>query len=245
MIDLTENSCKDPNTVPIHIAIIPDGNRRWAKSKNLPVIAGHKAGAVRFKEIVKAAYQRGIKFITFYAFSTENWNRTESEVEGLMKLLGSFLLNYKAELGNDGDLIRICVIGEREKLPEELRKQIDVVESATKSNTGIVVNIAINYGSRDEIVSAVKKISKMISSGNVEIKDIDEKMISENLYTKDYPDPDLVIRTSGEQRISNFLLWQIAYSELYFCDCYWPDFDENELDKAIDSYASRKRRFGK
>lgn len=232
-------------SVPYHVAIIPDGNRRWAKKRGMPAIAGHKAGASRFKETVKLSYTKGIKVLTFYAFSTENWKRSGEEVEQLMKLLGSFLLNFEAELGEDKDKIKICVIGERSRLSKTLNEQIDIVENATKNNTGILVNIALNYGSRDEIVNAVKLISEKVKNSDISSKDIDEKMISSYMYDNSTPDPDLLIRTSGEERISNFMLWQIAYSELYFCDCLWPDFDEKELDLAIEAYSNRKRRFGK
>ncbi len=227
-----------------HIAIIPDGNRRWAKKRALPVAAGHKAGAKQFKNIVKACWKRGIKYVTFYAFSTENWKREQNEVDALMKLLGTFLTNYKEELGEDGDKIRIHVIGDRSKLSEKLNEEIDIVEKATGENDGIIVNIAINYGSRDEILNAVRSLSEKVATGELKSGDINEEIFSNALYTGNVPDPDLLIRTSGELRISNFVLWQLAYSELYFADCYWPDFDEKELDKAIAAFNERKRRFG-
>ncbi|MBP1588397.1 MAG: di-trans,poly-cis-decaprenylcistransferase [Clostridia bacterium] len=227
------------------LAIIPDGNRRWAKERGLPAIAGHNKGARVFKDIAKICYRKGIKYVTFYAFSTENWNRKKREVSGLMKILSGLLDNFENELGEDRGKIRIRVIGDRSALSKDLIDGIDRVERATAANTGINVYIAINYGSRLEIVSAVRKIAEDARAGILAPENITEETVSKELYTADVPDPDLLIRTSGEMRISNYLLWQIAYSELYFADCYWPDFDGNELDKALADFASRKRRYGK
>ncbi len=231
--------------IPEHIAIIPDGNRRWAKKRGLPAIAGHNAGSQQFKKIVRACNNRGVKIITFYAFSTENWKRSQNEVEQLFKLLGTFLVNFDKELGDDKDTVKIRVIGDRTKLSDELTGLIETVEKATSRNTGIIVNIAINYGARDEILRAVRMVSQKVKEGELLPEEVDEVVFSANLFTAGQKDPDLLIRTSGEERISNYLLWQLAYSELYFCDCYWPDFDETELDKAIDVFSQRQRRYGK
>ena len=231
-------------TLPAHIAIIPDGNRRWAKEKNLPVRLGHKEGAEAFRKIVKYSGKLGIKYITFYAFSTENWKRDESEVKALMDLLLRFLVNSDEELGEDKSKISIRVIGDRSKLSEELQKGIADIENETKDNTDIIVSIAINYGGRAEIADCVTKIAREIENGNIKPDEISEELINNNLYTKDIPDPDLLIRTSGEMRISNFLLWQLAYTEFYFADVYWPDFDSEQLDKALWAYTKRQRRYG-
>ena len=230
--------------IPEHIAIIPDGNRRWAKAKNLPVSVGHKTGADMFKKIVKYSGDIGIKYITFYAFSTENWKRDESEVKTLMGMLLNFLNNSNEELGKDKSKIRIKVIGDRSRLSDELNSGIDKIESETKDNTDITVNIAINYGGRAEIKDSVKKIAEDVLSGKLSPDDITEEIIDANLYTAGTPDPDLLIRTSGELRISNYLLWQLAYTEFYFADVNWPDFDTKELDKAIIAYNKRQRRYG-
>lgn len=230
--------------MPTHIAIIPDGNRRWAKAKNLPVSVGHKTGAEMFKKIVKYSGDIGIKYITFYAFSTENWKRDESEVKTLMSMLLNFLNNSNEELGKDKNKIRICVIGDRSRLSNELNKGIDKIEEETKDNKDITVNIAINYGGRAEIKDCFKKIAEEVKSGKISPEDITEEIIDNNLYTAGIPDPDLLIRTSGELRISNYLLWQLAYTEFYFADVNWPDFDSKELDKAILAYNRRQRRYG-
>lgn len=230
------------SSVPVHIAIIPDGNRRWASKRGLPKEAGHREGAYVFKKIVIAASKMGVKYITFYAFSTENWSREKKEVDELMRLMLQFLKNAEKEIA--GNNVVIKVIGNREVLSEELQREIKRVEKVTSVNDGIVLNMAINYGGRDEILSAAKKIAKMVSQGKCKAEDIDLAMISNNLYTADCPDPDLLIRTSGEQRISNFLPWQTAYTEFWFSNVLWPDFTEEDLKKAIEDYGNRKRRFG-
>lgn len=230
--------------VPQHIAIIPDGNRRWAKKRMLPVKAGHREGAEVFRRIVRHAEHLGVKYITFYAFSTENWKRDASEVDALMGLLLNFLLNSEEELGKDKDKIRIRVIGRRERLSPELQQEIARVEKETENNRNIIVNMAINYGGRDELVDCVQKIAKETEQGLLTSEQIDEEVIESHLFTADTPDPDLLIRTSGEQRISNYLLWQMAYTEFYFTDKLWPDFDEKELEEAVRVYSSRQRRFG-
>ena len=227
---------------PVHIAIIMDGNRRWAKKKMLPVKLGHKQGAETLKKIVRYANKIGLKYISVYAFSTENWKRSEEEVNDLMFLLENYLDDFAKEA--DTENIVIKVIGRREELSERLLEKIDKTVERTKDNTGTVFTIALNYGGRDEIVHAVKEISKKVLDGTVKIEDIDEKMISENLYTNFMPDPDLLIRTSGEIRTSNFMPWQIVYSEYLFVEKLWPDFEESDLDNAIKEYQKRNRKFG-
>lgn len=230
--------------VPVHIAIIPDGNRRWARERMLPVKAGHKEGAEIFKRVVRHAEKLGVRYITFYAFSTENWKRSETEVEALMSLMLGYLKNSEEEMGIDKGKLRIRVIGDRTALSEELQQEIARVEDETKDHTKITLNLAINYGGRDEITKAVRKIAADVKDGNLAPEDIKEETIGMNLYTGDTPDPDLLIRTSGEERISNYLLWQLAYSEFYFTEKYWPDFHEEELEEAIREYSKRQRRYG-
>ena len=230
--------------IPKSIAIIPDGNRRWAKKRMLPPVAGHKKGAEVFKQVIKDCYKRGVKYITFYAFSTENWKRQESEVNALMSMLRGFLDNYENELEDGGENIRIKVIGDRSRLSKELNEGIDRVERVTDCHEGITVAIAINYGSRDELVNAARQLAGDCVRGTLRPEDINEELFESRLYLPEIPDPDLLIRTSGEERVSNFLLWQLAYSEFYFADCLWPDFDEKELDKAFEEFAGRKRRYG-
>ncbi|MBR3511938.1 MAG: isoprenyl transferase [Clostridia bacterium] len=227
---------------PVHIAIIMDGNRRWARKKMLPVKLGHKQGAETLKKIVRYANKIGLKYISVYAFSTENWKRSEEEVNDLMFLLESYLDDFAKEA--DTENIVIKVIGRREELSERLLDKIDKTVERTKDNTGTVFSIALNYGGRDEIVHSVKEISKKVLDGTVKVEDIDEKMISENLYTNYMPDPDLLIRTSGEIRTSNFMPWQIVYSEYLFVEKLWPDFEESDLDDAIKEYQKRNRKFG-
>lgn len=229
--------------VPKHVAIILDGNGRWAKKRHLPRNMGHAAGAKTVEKICEDAWDLGIKYLTVYAFSTENWNRPDDEVKALMKLLRNYLKNCEKR-ANDNDM-RIRVIGDKSRLDEDIRVTIDNLEKVTSKNQGLNFTIAINYGSRDEILRAVKKVATSVKAGEVDVEDIDEQMISENLDTSGMPDPDLMIRTSGEERLSNYLLWQFAYSEFYFTDCLWPDFDKKELIKAIEVYSSRNRRFGK
>ena len=227
---------------PVHIAIIMDGNRRCARKKMLPVKLGHKQGAETLKKIVIYANKIGLKYISVYAFSTENWKRSEEEVNDLMFLLESYLDDFAKEA--DTENIVIKVIGRREELSERLLDKIDKTVERTKDNTGTVFSIALNYGGRDEIVHSVKEISKKVLDGTVKVEDIDEKMISENLYTNYMPDPDLLIRTSGEIRTSNFMPWQIVYSEYLFVEKLWPDFEESDLDDAIKEYQKRNRKFG-
>lgn len=232
----------DYDNIPQHIGIIMDGNGRWAQRRGLPRSAGHVAGAKTLDKITRSAEKLGVKYVTVYAFSTENWKRPKDEVEALMKLMVDYLDDYKRVLG--GDNIRIRIIGKREQLSDEINKKIDIVENATKDNDKITLVIALNYGGREEIVSAAKVIAEDVKSGKISPEDIDEKMISDNIYTSFMPDPDFIIRPSGELRLSNFLLWQSAYTEFWFSDICWPDFTEADLHRAIIDFQNRNRRFG-
>ncbi len=226
-----------------HIAIIMDGNGRWAQKRGLPRSAGHKKGAETLQEIVRAAGELGVKYLTLYAFSTENWQRDAEEVEGLMNLLRQYLKSELKEIEEKG--VRIMFIGERKMLAADIVSQMSKIEHNTARNDKMTLCIALSYGSRQEIVSAAQKLASLAQKGDIRIQDIDIKMFSDMLYTKDIPDPDLVIRTSGEQRISNYLLWQIAYSELFFTPTLWPDFNKQELEKIIEDFNHRERRYGK
>ena len=237
-----DNNILDPNKLPMHIAIIPDGNGRWAKQRGLPRSTGHRRGSETLKEIVKCCARIGIKYITAYAFSTENWKRPKEEVDSLMNLLDEFPSRAHEEL-KESD-IRINVIGDISKLPKSLAEKIHDVEKMTKNNTGLQFNIALNYGGRDEIVSAIRKICQDVKDGKLDINDINEQVVKSKLYTYDIPDPDLIIRTAGEKRVSNFLLWQLAYSELWTSDVLWPDFTEKHLLEALFEYQKRERRYG-
>lgn len=228
--------------MPEHIAIIMDGNRRWAKEKNVNTKLGHKEGAENLKRIAKYANKIGIKYLTVYAFSTENWKRTKEEVGALMLLLQK----YVEEFLKDDSLenIRVKVIGDISKLDAGLQKSIQKIVTNSAKNTGLTLNIAFNYGGRDEIVKAVQRIATNVKNNDIEIEEINEDLITNTLYTANQPDPDLLIRTAGEQRISNFLLWQLAYTEFLFVPQYWPDFSEKDLDEAIVTYQTRNRKFG-
>jgi len=232
----------DIENLPKHIAIIMDGNRRWAKKNGLEASLGHKEGAENLKRIAKFANSIGIKYMTVYAFSTENWKRTEKEVSAIMRLLKFYLGDFLSKTSVDN--IKINVIGNSYNLNEDLQKEIKKVEEKTANNTGMVLNIAFNYGGRDELVNATKNIVKQVEENKISIEEITEQVISNNIYTAGQPDPDLVIRTSGEQRISNFLLWQIAYSEFIFSDKYWPEFNNDDLIETIKIYQHRTRKFG-
>ena len=227
---------KNQKNPPRHLGIIMDGNRRWAKTHNLPTLEGHRRGAQTLKNIALAAKRKGIKTLTFFCFSTENWQRSKSEVDYLMDLIHEMFATRMNELQKEQ--IKITVIGQKDKLPEKVSKEIDIVEEETKHNAGMTLNLALSYGGRAEIVDAVKKI---IKSG-VDPEKITEETVKENLWTSDV---DLIVRTGGEQRSSGFLLWQAAYSEFLFVKKYWPDFGENDLDAALAEYASRQRRFGR
>lgn len=228
--------------IPTHVAIIMDGNGRWAKKRNMPRVKGHYEGMQTVKKITKYASKLGIKYLTLYAFSTENWARPKEEVNYLMDLPEKMFTSFMPELMENN--VKVEVIGVVEKLPENTRKAVEDAIEQTKNNTGLKLIFALNYGSKDEIVTAVKRIAQGAANNEYKVEEIDEQLISDNLFTKDTPDPDLLIRTSGEQRISNFLLWQIAYSEFIFTKVAWPDFVEEELYKALLEYQSRDRRFG-
>ena len=233
---------KDENKLR-HLAIIMDGNGRWATKRGLPRSMGHKKGAEVVKEITRAAGELGVEFLTLYAFSTENWNRSEDEVQTLMGLLRDYLKSDLKEVQKNN--VRIRFIGEREMLDADIVQKMAEIESETLKNTGMTLCIALSYGSRQEIVNAVKKTAALVKEGDISLNDIDVKLFSDMLYTKDMPDPDLVVRTSGEQRISNYLLWQIAYSEFYFTDVLWPDFNKKLLEDIIAAFNKRERRYGK
>ena len=228
--------------LPVHIAIIMDGNRRWAKEKDLETKQGHKEGAENLKRIAKYANEIGIKYLTVYAFSTENWKRTEEEVGALMFLLKWYL----NDLLNSSDLdnVKINVLGDITRLDPGIQKLILKLEDKTKDYTGLKLNIAFNYGGRDEITRAVKSIATSVKNNEISVEDINEDLISNNIYTAGMPDPDLLIRPGGEKRISNFLPWQLSYTEFIFTDKYWPDFNRDDLDEAILEYESRNRTFG-
>lgn len=228
--------------LPKHIGIIMDGNRRWAKAKNLPIKLGHKEGAETLKKVVRHGNKIGLEYITVYAFSTENWKRGEEEVNALMFLLENYLKDFAKEADTENIVIR--VIGDISKFTENLQERIKDTIDRTKNNTGIVLTIALNYGGRDELVNAIKNISNEVKNGELDPNEITEKTVSEHLYDKDVPDPDLIIRTSGELRLSGFLTWQSVYSELLFIDKLWPDFTEEDLENSIDVFSKRKRNFG-
>ena len=228
--------------VPYHLAIILDGNGRWAKAKGMPRNYGHVQGAKVVEDMCEIVWNKGIHYFTVYALSTENWNRPTDEVDALMGLLRNYMKNCIKRASKNNMCVRI--LGDKSKLAPDIRKSIDDLEEATKDNTGLHFQIAINYGGRDEIRRAVRKIAIDAKNGEINPDDITEDVISGSLDTHDMPDPDLLIRTCNEQRISNFLLWQLAYTEFYFTPVAWPDFNEEELDKAIDAYSGRNRKFG-
>ena len=232
----------DMERIPEHIGIIMDGNGRWAKAKGYPRTVGHKAGVETIRRILKEAQRLGVKYITLYAFSTENWKRPKEEVGALMKLLVQYFRLELNELHENGVVVN--TIGDISKLPKECIEEIKKAKEKTKNNTGIVMNLALNYGGRDEIVRAVKLLSKDVAEGKISAEEIDEKSIENYLYTAGMPDPDMIIRPSGEQRLSNFLLWQCAYSEFWYSDINWPDFTEQDLRRAIFDFQNRDRRFG-
>ena len=228
--------------MPKHIAIIMDGNRRWARAQGKPASFGHKAGAKTLENIVRYANKIGLEYITVYAFSTENWKRAEDEVNALMILLQNYLDDYSKRA--DSENIRVKILGDITVLSQGMQKSIINCMERTKNITGVTFNIALNYGGRDEIIKAVKNIANQVKDGKLGIEDINETIISNNLYTEGQPDPDLLIRTSGEIRLSNFLPWQLVYSEFLFIEKNWPDFTEDDLDNAIIEYQKRTRKFG-
>ncbi len=229
--------------IPQHIAIIMDGNGRWAKKRGLPKIMGHKQGVESVKNITRACIKFGVKYLTLYAFSTENWQRPKDEIRVLFKLLKDFI-KKESQIFHDNN-VRVCIIGERNRISPVLIKIIEKLEGDTKDYNKLTLNIALSYGSRQEILNAVRVLSGEAKKGTIDPETIDEKVFSRYLYTRDCPDPELLIRTSGEMRVSNFLLWQISYSEIYVTPKLWPDFGERELAKAIEEYQKRERRFGK
>lgn len=242
MNDILRYKISSNGNLPKHIAIIMDGNGRWASLKNLPRAAGHKEGINSVREIVRVCGEIGVSYLTLYTFSSENWSRPRTEVSAIMKLL---LSTIKKEIRNlDDNNVKLSAIGSLDELPKETQKNIlDGVEM-TKSNSGLNLILALSYGSRQELIRAIKRISKRIDESNLEIDNINEDILSEELYTAGTPDPDLIIRTGGEHRLSNFLLWQSAYSELLISETFWPDFRENELLNSILDYQNRQRRFG-
>lgn len=228
--------------VPQHIAIILDGNGRWAKAKGMPRNYGHTQGSKNVEKICEIAYKMGVKYLTVYAFSTENWNRPKSEVDALMTLLRNYMKTCLKTA--EKNRMKVRIIGDKSRLDEDIRTRIEELEEASKNNDGLNFQIAINYGSRDEMIRAMKKMVKECEDGKLTSEEITEEKFESYLDTHDIPDPDLLIRTSGEQRLSNYLLWQLAYTEFYFTDVPWPDFTKEELEKAIEQYNSRDRRYG-
>ncbi|MBL1146340.1 MAG: isoprenyl transferase [Pseudomonadota bacterium] len=241
---MQQQDSQNPQThaVPRHVAFIMDGNGRWAKARGLPRVEGHRRGSNAARDTVKAAHKRGIRYVTFFAFSAENWSRPAAEVKELMNMMRHYLKHDVEELQKYN--ARLHVIGDRTRLPQDIVAEIEKWEETTKDNNEIDVIMALSYGGRQELIRAVHNIAQAAQQGEISLEEIDEELISKHLMTKDIPDPDLLIRTSGEQRISNFLLWQIAYTEFYFTETAWPDFAEKELDKALESYAGRDRRYG-
>ncbi len=236
---MSENKEKN---IPEHVAIILDGNGRWAKKRFLPRKAGHAAGSKTVEQICEDAWNLGIQYLTVYAFSTENWNRPQDEVDALMKLLRQYLSDCIKRSSKNN--MRVRVIGDITPLEEDLKDKIQELEEVSRENTGLQFTVALNYGSRDEILRAVQKIAKDVKEGEITPAEITEETLTSYLDTKDLPDPDLLIRTSGEERLSNFMLWQLAYTEFYFTDVLWPDFNKKELEKAIRYYQGKDRRFG-
>ena len=232
----------DLNRVPRHIAIIMDGNGRWAKKRFLPRTAGHKAGVETIRTVLRECKKLNVKHVTLYAFSTENWKRPKLEVDTLMNLLSTYLKNEVVTLHKEN--VKLTAIGDIANLPNQCVEELNKAIELTKNNTGCNLNLALNYGGRSDIKNALVDIIKDVKDGKINIDEIDENTISNHLSTKDIPDPDLMIRTSGEERLSNFLLWEVTYAEFYFTNVHWPDFDEKELQKAIFTYQNRDRRFG-
>ena len=231
-----------PGSVPRHIAIIMDGNGRWAKGKGLERLYGHERGAEAVRDCVKGCRELGVEYLTLYAFSTENWKRPKAEVAGLMKLLERFLAKEVPELNAQG--VRLEAIGRLEELPESTRKALDRAKAATAANSKLTLVLALSYSSRVEIVEAIRALASEVQAGKLDPEAIDSDRVSRHLYTHAYPDPDLLIRTSGEMRLSNFLLWQLSYTEFYITQTFWPDFRKDDLFEAVRAYGTRNRRFG-
>ena len=232
----------DKTKIPVHVAVIMDGNGRWAQNRNLPHMAGHNAGMAAMKEIVKASSTLGVQHLTVYAFSTENWKRSTDEISGIFKLLILYIEKELKELHENN--VKVKILGDYKKLPHNAVASLERSLRTTENNTGLQFNIALNYGGRDELLRSVKAMAEKVEAGELKSEDITEELLEENLYTTGIPDPDLIIRTSGEMRISNFLLWQCAYSEFVFPEVYWPDFTREEFEKTIEIYQTRKRRYG-
>lgn len=232
----------DLSRIPRHIAIIMDGNGRWAKKRGLPRVAGHREGMKVVRKVVKRANELGVKALTMYAFSTENWKRPKPEVEFIMKLPEQFLLTYLPELIEEN--VQVRIMGEKKGVPSYTLKAVHEAEERTKHNDGLILNFALNYGSRYEITQAVRQLASEIEEGKIKSEEVDEKLIGSYMMSSEVGDPELLIRTSGEIRLSNFMLWQLAYTELWFTDVYWPDFTASDLDQAILDYQNRGRRFG-
>ena len=239
----SQNVTLNLQTLPSHLGIIMDGNGRWAKKKLLNRVKGHEKGTQTVRSIVTIARELGIGMLTLYAFSTENWARPKIEVKALMMLLKKFIVSEREDFSKND--IRVNVIGQKHRLPKDVQKEIDITLDLTKNNDKMVLNLALSYGSREEITHAVKLIAQKIKSKEMDPKDITQDMISNHLYTKTMPDPDLIIRTSGENRLSNFLMWQAAYSEIYISETLWPDFSKDEFIEILKNYQKRDRRFGK
>jgi len=229
-------------SIPQHVAIIMDGNGRWAQKHHLPRLSGHEAGRKSVKEVVQAAIHHGVRYLTLYAFSVENWQRPREEVQGLMGLLRGVLRDELKEMGEQG--IRLRMIGRKQDLPEAVREELEAAMENTRGNTKMDLILALSYGSRVEITEAVQAVAREVKSGSLDPEAIREKTVSDHLYTREIPDPDLLIRTSGEMRISNFMLWQISYAEIHVTPVLWPDFGKKEFTLALADYASRERRFG-
>jgi undecaprenyl diphosphate synthase len=236
------NTIIDSERVPAHIGIVMDGNGRWARGKGLPQLAGHNAGMIAMKEIVKRASVLGVKHLTVYAFSTENWKRKLEEIAGIFNLLVVYVDKELAELNANN--VKVRILGDYERLPASAVERLKRSLKTTANNGGMQFNIALNYGSRDELARCMRAVANDVKEGRLALSDIDERSIADRLYTAGIPDPDLIIRTGGERRLSNFLLWQSAYSEFVFSDVYWPDFTPEEFEKSIDEYQRRDRRFG-
>jgi len=233
----------DPQNLPVHVAVIMDGNGRWAKKRLLNRIKGHEKGSETVRTVVRTCREIGIRVLTLYAFSTENWRRPQSEIAALMALLKKFLISERKEMLDNN--IRLNAIGQVERLPEDVRRELHRSMKLTEKNDGMILNLALSYGGRAEIVKAIQEIARDIKSGGLDADSITPDLISKHLYTGTMPDPDLLIRTSGEMRISNFLLWQIAYTEICVTDTLWPDFSKEELLRILKNYQERERRFGK
>ena len=240
---MSDSAPLDPDLLPRHVAIVMDGNGRWARSRKKPRIYGHKVGADSVREIVEMSRELGIGHLTLYAFSSENWNRPEQEVSGLMNILKSYLVSELSRM--EKNEIRLNCLGQIARLPDGVRRTLEETINRTASNDKMVLNLALSYGARDEICRAAKNMAHRCLDGQLNPEQIDQRILSDNLYTAGQPDPDLLIRTGGEQRLSNFLLWQVSYAEIYFTDTMWPDFRKQAYRKALLDYQTRERRFGK